>query len=472
MYTLLTAFGAAMLGLVLAGDISCCSCSGSSRACCRSSLIGGSGHAQAKAAAARAFLVTGLGGLALFAGLVLMGLAAGTSDIALILSDPGRVSGSAAGPSILALVLAGAFTKSAQFPFHFWLPGAMVAPTPVSTYLHSATMVKAGIYLVVRMTPLFDVPDGPWRPLIVIVGLVTALVGALLALKQHDLKELLAYSTVSQLGFLVALAGVGTFAALAAMAAHLLAHALYKSTLFMAVSIIDREAGSRDIRELTGLRKAMPLTASVTALAAMSMAGLPPLLGFVTKEEAFIAFLDAPGPNWLAPLAAGVAAASASLTFAYGARIFDGAFEGPLTQKLYEPRRSFLVPAALTALAGLGLGLFVGRLDGPVSAVAATATGAPGHVHLALSARVHSRSRRRGGDHRPRLRAVPGARPYRSPGGRERSCRRARERSTVPMTGPSVPARAPRRPSCRPAPPSTWPGCSPRCWLRTTTWTS
>jgi multicomponent Na+:H+ antiporter subunit A len=383
-YTLLTLFAAAMLGLVLAGDIIVLFVFWELTSVLSFLLIGGSGQGDAKAAATRALLVTSLGGLALFAGLVLMGLAAGTTDLALILSDPERVSGSAAGPALLALLLLGAFTKSAQFPFHFWLPGAMVAPTPVSTYLHAATMVKAGIYLVARMEPLFGVSDGPWREIIVIVGLVTSLVGAFLALKQHDLKELLAYSTVSQLGFLMALAGVGTFMALAAMAVHLLAHALYKSTLFMAVGIIDREAGSRDIRQLTGLRKAMPLTAAVTALAAMSMAGLPPLLGFVSKEESFIAFLDAPAPAWLAPLAGGMAAASASLTFAYGLRIFDGAFEGPLTQKLYEPRRSFLAPAALTALLGLALGLLVGQLDGLVSAAAATATGVAGHVHLAL----------------------------------------------------------------------------------------
>ncbi len=384
LYTLLTVFGAAMLGLVLAGDVIVLYVFWELTSVLSFLLIGGSGRAEARAAATRALLVTSLGGLALFAGLVLMGLASGTTDMALILSDPGRVAASATGPFVLALLLAGAFTKSAQFPFHFWLPGAMVAPTPVSTYLHAATMVKAGIYLVARMEPLFGVSGGPWREIIVIVGLVTALAGAFLALKQHDLKELLAYSTVSQLGFLMALAGVGTFPALAAMAAHLLAHALYKSTLFMAVGIIDREAGSRDIRQLTGLRKAMPLTATVTALAAMSMAGLPPLLGFVSKEESFVAFLSAPGPSWFAPLAGAMAAASASLTFAYGMRIFDGAFEGPLTQELYEPRRSFLAPAALTAVLGLGLGLIVGRLDGLVSAVAETATGLTGHVHLAL----------------------------------------------------------------------------------------
>ncbi len=182
----------------------------------------------------------------------------------------------------------------------------------------------------------------------------------------------------------MALAGIGTYAALAAMAAHVLAHALYKATLFMVVGIIDREAGSRDIRELTGLRKAMPWTAAATALAALSMAGIPPFLGFVSKEEAFAAFLGTPGPGWLAPLATTLAAASACLTFAYGARIFDGAFEGPLTQKLFDPRRSFLVPAALTALAGLGMGLAVSRLNPLARAAADAAIGAPGEVDLAL----------------------------------------------------------------------------------------
>ena len=383
MYTLLTLFGAAMLGLVLAGDVIVLFVFWELTSVLSYLLIGGRGDRESKAAATRAFLVTGLGGLALFAGLVLMTIVAGTGDVGLILADPGVVAGSSLAPVILALVLAGAFTKSAQFPFHFWLPGAMVAPTPVSTYLHAATMVKAGVYLVARMTPLFAY-GGPWRTIIVLVGVTTAVIGASLALKQHDLKELLAYSTVSQLGFLMALAGIGTYAALAAMAAHVLAHALYKATLFMVVGIIDREAGSRDIRELTGLRKAMPWTAAATALAALSMAGIPPFLGFVSKEEAFAAFLGTPGPGWLAPLATTLAAASACLTFAYGARIFDGAFEGPLTQKLFDPRRSFLLPAALTALAGLGLGLAVSRLNPLARAAADAAIGAPGEVDLAL----------------------------------------------------------------------------------------
>jgi multicomponent Na+:H+ antiporter subunit A len=382
-YTLLTLFAASMLGLVLAGDVMVLFVFWELTSVTSFLLIGGRGGGEARSAAMRAFLVTGLGGLALFAGLVLMSITAGTGDMSRILADPGVVAGSSLAPLILALVLAGAFTKSAQFPFHFWLPGAMVAPTPVSTYLHAATMVKAGVYLVARMTPLFAY-GGPWRTIIVLVGLVTAIVGASLALKQYDLKALLAYSTVSQLGFLMALAGVGTSAALAAMAAHVLAHALYKATLFMVVGIIDREAGSRDIRQLTGLRKAMPLTAAATGLAALSMAGFPPFLGFVSKEEAFAAFLAAPGPGWFAPTAAAMAAASASLTFAYGARIFDGAFEGPLTQELFDPRRSFLLPAALTALTGLALGIGVGWLN-PVAGVAAgVATGAPAEVDLAL----------------------------------------------------------------------------------------
>jgi len=383
LYTLLALFGAAMLGLVLAGDVVLLFVFWEATSVLSYLLIGGRGGKESKTAATRAFLVTGLGGLALLAGLVLLALAAGTGDLARILADPDVVAGSSLAPAIFALLLAGAFTKSAQFPFHFWLPGAMVAPTPVSTYLHAATMVKAGIYLVARMAPLFAL-GGPWRTFVVLVGATTAVVGAATALKQHDLKELLAYSTVSQLGFLMALAGVGTFAALAAMAAHILAHALYKATLFMVVGIIDREAGSRDIRELTGLRKAMPLTAAVTALAALSMAGIPPFLGFVSKEEAFAAFLEAPGPAWLAPTAAALAAASACLTFAYGARIFDGAFEGPLMQKLFEPRRSFLLPAALTALGGLVLGLAVGRLTPLARAAADAAIGAPGEVDLAL----------------------------------------------------------------------------------------
>lgn len=382
-YGMLTLFAVSMLGLVLAGDIVLLFVFWELTSMTSFFLIGGGGAERESKAATRAFLVTGLGGLALFAGLLLLGVAAGDTDLRVILERGAALRDHPVAPAAMILVLLGAFTKSAQVPFHFWLPGAMVAPTPVSTYLHAATMVKAGIYLLARLSPVFG-GSVPWTYTIVLVGLVTAVAGAFLALKQHDLKALLAYSTVSQLGLIVALVGVGTFPALAAAAIHTLAHAAYKATLFMVVGIIDREAGSRDIRRLSGLRKVMPITATITGLAAMSMAGLPPLLGFVSKEEAFGAFLAAPGAAWLGPLAVTLAVGASIATFAYGARILDGAFGGPVTQRLFEPARRFYLPAAVTALAGVGLGIGVSALDPLIGRVASDALGGVGKVDLAL----------------------------------------------------------------------------------------
>src|SRR5690606_1138736 len=244
-----------------------------------------------------------------------------------------------------------------------WLPGAMVAITPVSAYLHAATMVKAGLYLLMRFSPIFA-GQPAWQATLVGVGLTTAVVAAALALRQYDLKALLAYSTVSQLGLLVAVTGVGTADALAAAVIHTFAHALFKATLFMLVGIIDREAGSRDVRELGGLRRVMPVTATLTSLASLSMAGLPRLIGFVSKESIFQGLAQANVTPWAAPVAAGMGVAASALTFGYSVRIFRGAFAGPTTQRrLYEPAWSFLAPAAVPALLGLGFGPAVALLN-------------------------------------------------------------------------------------------------------------
>ncbi|HET6530363.1 MAG TPA: hydrogen gas-evolving membrane-bound hydrogenase subunit E [Actinoplanes sp.] len=371
-YLLLTLFATGMLGLVMAADLLVLLVFWELTTVCSFFLIGGSGRAAARPAT-RALAVTAGGGLALLAAVVLMTAAAGTSDLAVILSNPDLVTDSPAAWAVGALVAIAAFTKSAQFPFHFWLPGAMAAITPVSAYLHAATMVKAGIYLLMRFTPLFA-GEPVWTVTLVGVGLVTAVLGAFLALRQHDLKALLAYSTVSQRGLLVAAVGVGTAGALTAAILHTVAHALFKATLFMLVGIIDREAGSRDIRQLSGLRHVMPVTATLTALAAMSMAGLPPLVGFVSKEELFEAFLDLPTLGWLA---GAVAVTASVLTVAYSARIVYGAFAGPNSQPgLYEPTPAFLAPAATAAVLGTALGPAVAALNPLViSAAADTRTG-------------------------------------------------------------------------------------------------
>jgi multicomponent Na+:H+ antiporter subunit A len=361
-YALLTLFATSMLGLVFARDLVLLFIFWELTTISSFLLIGGVGRVSTKPAT-RAFVITAAGGLALLAAVVLMGLSAGTTNISVIMNDPTLVTDSPQSPVIMALVIFAAFTKSAQLPFHFWLPDAMVAITPVSAYLHAATLVKGGIYLLMRFSPLFA-ESGVWTATLMSVGLTTAVVGALIALKQHDLKSLLAYSTMSQLGFLIALVGVGTPEALSAAALHTFAHALFKATLFMLVGIIDREAGSRDVRELSGLRRVMPVTATLTGLAAMSMAGIPPFVGFVSKEEAFDALLDAPGPGWAGWLAACTAVGAAGLTFAYGFRIFYGAFAGPTTQRgLYEPSPAFLAPAAIPAALGMIFGLSVGILS-------------------------------------------------------------------------------------------------------------
>ncbi len=244
---LLVLFAGSMLGLVLADNLIVLFGFWELTSL-TSFLLIGNDHtsAPARAAALQALLVTGAGGLALLAGVVLVGQAAGTYSLAAVVADPPAGAAVTVG---LVLVLAGAFTKSAQYPFQSWLPAAMVAPTPVSAYLHSATMVTAGVYLVGRLSPAFAGVDG-WRPLVVTVGLVSMLAGGLRALRQHDLKLLLAHGTVSQLGFMIVLLGLGTPAALVAGCALILAHGVFKAALFMVVGIVDHQAGTRDVRRL------------------------------------------------------------------------------------------------------------------------------------------------------------------------------------------------------------------------------
>lgn len=249
-------------------------------------------------AAMQALVVTGGGGLALLAGVVVLNLATGMNELSLILASGETLRESPFYLLIFWLVVAGAFTKSAQFPFHFWLPNAMEAPTPVSAYLHSATMVKAGVYLLMRMNPVLG--ETPvWETVLPVFGTATLLVGTLLAIRQTDLKLMLAYTTVASLGLLVMLTGFGSEKAIEAAVYYLFAHALFKGALFMVAGLIDHETGTRDIRQLGGLRSAMPITFAAAALAALSMAGLPPFVGFMAKEEIYAAI--AAGDPW--PLA-------------------------------------------------------------------------------------------------------------------------------------------------------------------------
>ena len=279
----LLAFAGSMLGVVLADNLLLLFVFWELTSVTSYLLIGFEDtKGTSRASALHALLVTGAGGLAMLAGFVILGQAAGGYSLAELLADP---PGGGAVPAALVLVLLGAFTKSAQAPFHGWLPGAMAAPTPVSAYLHSATMVKAGVYLIARFAPAFaDV--ALWRPLVVTVGIATMVLGGYRALRQHDLKLLLAFGTVSQLGFMVTLVGFGEPDLAFAGAAVILAHGLFKAALFMVVGIIDHHAHTRDLRKLDGLGRELPGLLVISVVAAASMAGVPPMAGFVAKEAA------------------------------------------------------------------------------------------------------------------------------------------------------------------------------------------
>jgi len=247
-------------------------------------LIGFDHHQDsARASALQALLVTGAGGLALLGGLILLGGAAGTMELSGLLAQGERVKHHELYLPILLLILAGAFTKSAQFPFHFWLPNAMAAPAPVSAYLHSATMVKAGVYLLARLSPVMSGTEA-WLLAVTGAGMLTMVIATVLALQETDLKRILAYTTLSALGVLVMLIGLGSEPAIKAAIIFLFAHALYKGTLFLVAGAVDHETGTREVDSLRGLRGKMPLSAAAALLAAGSMAGLPPLFGFIAKE--------------------------------------------------------------------------------------------------------------------------------------------------------------------------------------------
>ncbi len=287
---LLVAFAGAMLGIVWADGLLTLFVFWELTSITSFLLIGfDDTNASARAAATRAFLVTGAGGLAMLAGFIVLTITGDTTTISGLIADPptGTLTNVA-----LVLVLLGAFTKSAQFPFHFWLPGAMAAPTPVSAYLHSATMVKAGLVVVARFAPPFA-DAGPWRELVVAAGLASLIIGGVRAMRQQDAKLALAHGTVSQLGFLMVLLGLGTPETTFAGVAMLTAHALFKASLFLSIGVVDHEAGTRDMRRLRGLSRVLPVVAATMVAAAASMAAIPPTFGFVAKEKALDGLLHA-----------------------------------------------------------------------------------------------------------------------------------------------------------------------------------
>ena len=323
-------------------------------------------RATSRRAAMQALLVTTAGGLAMLVGIVILGHYSGTYLLSeLVLAPP---HGVAVGVGVV-LVLIGALSKSAIVPFHFWLPGAMAAPTPVSAYLHAAAMVKAGVYLIARLAPGFADSPG-WRPTVITLGLVTMLLAGWRAVREYDLKLILAFGTVSQLGFITVMVGGGGRDLMLAGLAMLCAHALFKATLFMVVGVIDHSTGTRDIRRLAWLGRRMPGLFVIAAGATASMAALPPFLGFVAKEADFetLAHSESLG-SWAPVVLAGVVCGSVfttiySLRFLWGAFARKG-FHGPtvLVANLHRPPAVFLISPAILAAAGLFFGLVPSRLD-------------------------------------------------------------------------------------------------------------
>jgi multicomponent Na+:H+ antiporter subunit A len=360
---LLVLFAGAMLGLVQADNLLllyvCWELTSVT-----SYLLIGDDHTdpRARAAALHALLVTGAGGLALLGGIVVLGTEAGTFRLGAILARP--PTGTAVTVA-LVLMLLGAFTKSAQYPFHSWLPGAMVAPTPVSAYLHSATMVTAGVYLVARLAPAFA-SVSPWRPLVLAVGCTTMVLGGVRALRRNDLKLLLAFGTVSQLGLMMVLFGAGTPEASVAGWVLLVAHAAFKAALFMVVGIIDHQTGTRDRRRIPVIPgRALEI---VTVVAGASMAGVPLLAGFIAKESAYEALGDARFSGHDVVLAAAVV--GSMLTVAYTTRFWWGAFGEPRRRAaaatgaaVRRPSAAFVAPVAVLAAVGVVLGVVPGIED-------------------------------------------------------------------------------------------------------------
>ena len=359
-FTYLLLFQGAMVGIVLSDNVLLLLIFWELTSLSSFLLIGYWKHLpEGRQGARMALTVTGMGGLAMIAGMLILGRIAGSYDLSVILQSREAIQGSPLYVPALLLILLGCFTKSAQFPFHFWLPHAMAAPTPVSAYLHSATMVKAGIFLLARLWPVLSgTPE--WTGIVTTAGLVTMVLGAVIALFKHDLKAILAFSTVSHLGLITMLLGTSTaFGAMAAMF-HILNHATFKAPLFMAAGIIDHEAHTRDIRRLGGLRRLMPVTFAMTTLAALSMAGIPLLNGFVSKEMMLEEALHTSlfGISWLVPA---LATLGALFSAAYSFRLVAHAFLGPVRDdypaKPHDPGPGLWLPPALLIVPVVLLGM-------------------------------------------------------------------------------------------------------------------
>ena len=391
-FTYLLLFQGAMVGIVLSDNVLLLLIFWELTSLSSFLLIGYWKHLpEGRQGARMALTVTGMGGLAMIGGMLILGQIVGSYDLSTILQNRELIQADPLYVPALILILLGAFTKSAQFPFHFWLPHAMAAPTPVSAYLHSATMVKAGIFLMARMWPVLSgTPE--WFFIVTTAGLITMVLGAVIALFKHDLKALLAFSTVSHLGLITMLLGTGTaFGAFAAMF-HILNHATFKAALFMSAGIIDHETNTRDIRLLGGLRHLMPITFVIATLAALSMAGIPFLNGFLSKEmmleEMGHTYLF--GPEWLVPA---LATFGSLFSAAYCFRLIGHTFLGPKREassypaKPHDPGAGLWLPPAILVVLVVVIGVAPFLVEDLVyvitSAVVGSAAEAP-HAHIKL----------------------------------------------------------------------------------------
>ncbi|MFC3183039.1 monovalent cation/H+ antiporter subunit A [Cypionkella sinensis] len=381
--TYLMLFQGAMLGIVLSDNLLLLLVFWEMTSLSSFLLIGFWSHLpQARQGARMALATTGAGGLAMIAGMLILGHIAGGYDLSTILGQKAAIQASPLYLPALLLILLGAFTKSAQFPFHFWLPHAMAAPTPVSAYLHSATMVKAGLFLLARLWPVLSgTPEWFW--IVTSAGLITMAFAAKVALFKDDLKAILAYSTVSHLGLITFLLGLGTKAAALAAVFHILCHATFKAALFMLAGIVDHATHTRDIRALGGLRRAMPISFALASIATLSMAGIPPLNGFLSKE--MMLEQAAQSAPWVIPVLATIAAL---LSVAYSLRFLSYTFLGPqpaYAHAPHDPGVGLWLPPALLAVLVVAIGLAPMAVAGwLVDAAASAVTGEAVHAHIAL----------------------------------------------------------------------------------------
>jgi multicomponent Na+:H+ antiporter subunit A len=379
----LLAFMGAMLGLVLADNMLALFMFWELTAVTSFLLIGFDAvRAAARRGAIQALVITNIGGMALLAGVILVQQLTGQWELSGLSALEGGLQSHGLYGAVLALFIVAAFTKSAQFPLHFWLPNAMEAPTPVSAFLHSATMVQAGVYLLARTTPWLG-GTAAWTTILVGFGAVTLLWGALGSLKQTDLKQMLAQSTIASLGLLVLLIGLGTETAIAGMVIYFVAHALYKAGLFMVVGAIDHEAGTRDITVLGGLSRKMPITFAAAALAGIAMFGLPPAIAFFAKEEMYLYLFS---PDWQDLAVLAVLIAGNALLAAVGALVVIKPFLGPATttpKPAHEASIGLLAGPVVLGLAGIAAALLLDGFGTIVLEPAATAIlGEPFESHL------------------------------------------------------------------------------------------